>query len=377
MTDSLTYRNDLEESDESLEANYNDPVNFWEQKQRELLTSVVDYNLSGLSDLIVDEVINLDPSYQRRLRWDIRRQSRLIESFLMNVPVPPIFLNEDDYGAYSVIDGKQRITAISDFMRGRLRLEGLKVFHELNGMSIDDLPKVLRRILRTRPTLRAIIILRQSDDEVKFNVFERLNTGGVKLNAQEIRNSAFPGPLNKLVIELSTHREFHELLGIKNRAKSKVYQEMRDAELVLRFFAFKDNWQVFSGGMKRHMDSYMKDNQRISSSKASALEEEFLLAIRLVESAFGPVAFRRWQPERTAWRKQVLAALYDAQMFGLQGYDPSLLKQNQPKIVEGLKSLFSNDDFRSAIDSATNAPTSFRKRISIINNLVENALQDG
>lgn len=116
------YKQDLEETDEVLEASIGDPVDFWEKKQRELVTSVVDYNLQGLTDLVVDKAIDLDPSYQRRLRWDEKRQSKLIESFLMNVPVPPVFLNEDEYGSYSVIDGKQRITAISNFMRGILRL---------------------------------------------------------------------------------------------------------------------------------------------------------------------------------------------------------------------------------------------------------------
>src|SRR5690606_20353372 len=188
--------------------------------------------------LVSDRAIDLNPTYQRRLRWDQKRQSKLIESFLMNVPVPPVFLNEDEYGQYSVIDGKQRITAISEFFRGRLKLKGLEVFHELNDQSFDELPLPLQRALKTRPTLRAVIILRQSDPDVKFNVFQRLNTGGVRLNAQEIRNSAFPGPLNDLILKLSETPRFHKLLGITSKAKSAIYQEMRDAEFVLRFFTF-------------------------------------------------------------------------------------------------------------------------------------------
>src|SRR5690606_6822211 len=104
MADDLDYSRDIEETDETLESNEGDPVDFWEQKQRELVTSVVDYNLQGLTDLVSDRAIDLNPTYQRRLRWDQKRQSKLIESFLMNVPVPPVFLNEDEYGQYSVID---------------------------------------------------------------------------------------------------------------------------------------------------------------------------------------------------------------------------------------------------------------------------------
>lgn len=135
----------------------------------------------------------------------------------MNVPVPPIFLNEDQYGQYSVIDGKQRLTAIHEFLKGHLELTGLEVFSDINGKTIDDLPSNLRQVLRTRPTLRATIILRQSDADVKFEVFQRLNTGGVRLNPQEIRNSTYPGPLNDLILRLSEDRRFHKLLGVTKK----------------------------------------------------------------------------------------------------------------------------------------------------------------
>ena len=148
-----------------------DPVEFWKAKQRELVTSVVDYNLSTLADLIEDKRIDLSPAYQRRFRWDPRRQSLLIESFLMNVPVPPIFLNEDDLGQYSVIDGKQRLNAVYAMLKGRLMLEGLKVFPDINGKSMDDLPRDLQTVLKVRPTIRAVVILRQSDADIKFEVF--------------------------------------------------------------------------------------------------------------------------------------------------------------------------------------------------------------
>jgi hypothetical protein len=105
-------KHDIEESEEILDSIQGDPTDFWEAKQRELVTSVVDYNLGTLAQLVQDGTIDVSPKYQRRFRWDNERQSKLIESFLMNVPVPPIFLNEDQYGQYSVIDGKQRLIDI-------------------------------------------------------------------------------------------------------------------------------------------------------------------------------------------------------------------------------------------------------------------------
>ena len=212
----IKYRQDFEEANDFEET----PINFWEKKQRELLTSVVDYNLSTLSGLIDSKDIDLSPTYQRRFRWDNVRQSRLIESFLMNVPVPPVFLNEDKYGQYSVIDGKQRLTAIHAFLKGRLVLSGLEVFSDINGLNFDQLPSPLQTVIRTRPTVRSVIILRQSDEDVKFEVFNRLNTGGAHLNAQEIRNSTHPGVLNTRILELSVNKKFHKLLGVKIKEKS-------------------------------------------------------------------------------------------------------------------------------------------------------------
>lgn len=200
------YERDIEETDETLDSSTGDPVNFWEKKQRDLVTSTVDYNLSTLSDLVVQNTIDLSPAYQRRFRWDEAKQSKLIELFLMNVPIPPIFLNEDAYGQYSVIDGKQRLHAINEFLRGRLKLRDLKVFADINGLSFDNLPLQLQAVLKTRPTLRGIIILRQSDQDLKFQVFERLNTGGVHLNAQEIRNSTYTGPFNDLLLDFLPKR---------------------------------------------------------------------------------------------------------------------------------------------------------------------------
>nr|WP_274382582.1 DUF262 domain-containing protein [Methylorubrum extorquens] len=173
--------------------------------------------------MIRDETIDLDPTFQRRLRWDVARQSKLIESFLMNVPVPPVFLNEDEYGKYSVIDGKQRLSTIFSFLSNGLVLEKLKVFSDINGNRFSDLPARLRNIIRTRPTVRATIILRQSDSDVKYEVFQRLNTGGARLNPQEIRNNAFHGGLNKLIMQLSESKEFHKALNVKNKYKSAIY----------------------------------------------------------------------------------------------------------------------------------------------------------
>ena len=140
------YKRDFEEPESLLETEpEGEPVDFWEQKQRELVTNVVDYNLGTLADLIGQNVIDLAPKYQRRFRWNTVRQSMLIESFLMNVPVPPIFLNEDEYGKYSVIDGKQRLTAIWRYVSDAFPLLRTAEFSDLGGPRWPALVRPPRR----------------------------------------------------------------------------------------------------------------------------------------------------------------------------------------------------------------------------------------
>jgi hypothetical protein len=373
--DAEGYKNDIEEKvSPEVEGT---PVNFWEAKQRELVISVVDYNLGSLADLIEDKTIDLKPQYQRRERWDAQRQSKLIESFLMNVPVPPIYLNEDRYGKYSVIDGKQRLLSIHAFMRGKLTLTGLEVFKDINGLNIEGLPDQLRQIMRVRPTLRAIIVLKQSDEDVKLQVFRRLNTGGISLNAQEIRNSAYTGPLNDLILQLSESPSFHKLLQIRNRESSRIYKEMRDAEFVLRFFTFREKWESFGGAMGREMDHFMEEHRHAREKLLRDLSADFTGTIEAVDAAFGEHAFRRWMPENRKWRRAVLASLFDAQMFACRGFPSSLLLGNRNKIATALQELFEDRDFRRSIDAATNSPSYFKTRIERIRAILEVSLAGG
>ncbi|MEA2106192.1 MAG: DUF262 domain-containing protein [Bacteroidota bacterium] len=301
--------------------------------------------------------VDLSPHYQRRNRWDIERQSLLIESFLMNVPVPPVFLNEDEYGKYSVIDGKQRITTIKMFLNNKLTLTGLTVFAELNGKKYKDFPLPLQNVIIIRPNLRAVIILRQSDKDIKHEVFQRLNTGGMALNPQEIRNNAFPGKLNDLMMELSQHELFHDVLGIKNKEKSRIYKEMRDVEFVLKYFALKKNMDNYNGNMKLFLDDFMDYNRNPSDIKIKEYKKSFIDAVNKVNTTFGIYAFRRWQPEKSAWRRQVLAALFDSEMLALEKFSYKELEDNRELIVQEFQKLFEDGtQFRYAIDSATNNP---------------------
>ena len=150
----------------------------------------------------------LNPEFQRRHRWDDAKKSKLIESFIMNVPIPPIFLYEDRFSHYEVMDGLQRLTAIKTFYNDKFSLEGLEEWAELNGRKYSNLPDQVRRGIDRR-YLSSIILLQETAktpreaQRLKQLVFERINSGGVKLEPQEARNAIYNGPLNQLCIKLA------------------------------------------------------------------------------------------------------------------------------------------------------------------------------
>ncbi|QYH19239.1 DUF262 domain-containing protein [Corynebacterium aquatimens] len=170
--------------------------------------------------IVEDQIYDLHPSYQREETWSIEKQSKLIESFLMNIPIPPIFLYETSYAQYEVMDGLQRLSTIRNFYQNDLVLTGLEVWAPLNGMTRNDLPEKIRQGIDRR-YLSSVILLTESAKttsaagDLKNEVFSRLNTGGMALNAQELRNAASSGPLSNEISRLvAKSRAFRDLWGI-------------------------------------------------------------------------------------------------------------------------------------------------------------------
>ena len=150
---------------------------------------------------------------------------------------------------------------------------------------------------------------------------------------------------------------------------------MRDVEFVLRYFTFRKTWNSFKGGsMKRMMDSFMSVHQRMTEQNLATMKTDFLNAIQVVKTAFGEHAFRRWEPKKKRWRRQIIASLYDAQMFGCIGFRVEDIEPHQEALIDGLKQLFSDDEFSKAIGAATNNVGNFRTRITKINTLVSNVI---
>jgi hypothetical protein len=344
-------------------------VDRFEKAQDRLVLQQSDLSLETLASMVEAEAIDIKPHYQRRDRWTPDKRSALIESFLLNIPVPPIYLAEDDFGTYSVIDGKQRLTAIRDFMRNQLRLSELETFSQLEDLTFAELPTELRNALQIRPYLRVVTLLKQSDRELKYDVFERLNTGGETLNAQEIRNVAFHGPLNDLIFgELCEEPFLQQQLKItKPEQRSPAYRKMQDAEYVLRYLTLEAGWETFSGDLARSMDDFMEVHQYPSTAELSKFRASFTHALSWCEGLWKEHAFNR--PAAGGWRDQTLAGMYDAEMVAVSRLTDSalqVLKGKRTAVLKTTRQLFAEPRFETAVRQGTNTPSRVRYRIQAL-----------
>ena len=343
-----------------------DIVARFKNAQDALVVQASDLSLASISSMVQSGAIDVQPIFQRRERWDVRKQSALIESFLLNIPVPPVYLAEEEFGKYTVIDGQQRITAISSYIENRFPLTGLNRFDELTGLRFNQLPPELRNSLTVRPYMRAITILRQSEPTTKYEVFHRLNSGGQPLNAQEIRNVLFRGPLNDLVVGLSGEEALRRQLKIRDN-RSPAYRAMVDVEYVVRFLTLHESWRGFSGSLRDSMDSFMAHHVRPSLNELESFRTDFKRALSGCMAIWGANAFKR--PDGPGWRDQALAGMYDAQMIAvaeMSGDQLSEALDRKKEIVAGTRNLFKDPEFESAVRTATNTPSKIFYRVSVM-----------
>lgn len=313
-----------------------DPDEFFAKNAFRIVYQTNNFFLPQIKDLIEKgEVLNLRPEYQRRLRWTTTQKSKLIESLLLNIPVPPVFLYESDAARYEVMDGQQRLNAVKEFLAGDFALSSLTVLEPLNGIRYSRCPPRIKRAL-DRASLSAIVLLLESDSDgaqsklsmtdIRRFIFDRLNTGGTKLNPQEIRNALNPGPLNFGIIELTRGGVFTTIFDIPpyvetdpndyyenpQRQKNALYSSMADCQLVLRYFELKDGENI-RGSMKSMLDRAME--KTLDHGEVVMLKVEYTTRLTFLFELFNRKPFLL--PPDEKGRERVSAALYDSSMVAI------------------------------------------------------------
>lgn len=355
---------DKETSEE--EEPYNIPL-----KDRKLATHPYDFIVRSLHDQIIDNTLILADKYQRRQVWKNVTCSRLIESLMMNVPIPVCYFAELEAGQYSVIDGQQRLAAIHRYINNEYSLSGLKVKPELNGKRFFQLDPENRRLILSR-TIRCIVILKESHPDIRFDVFERLNTSSSQLSTQELRNCIFRGELNDLIRKLSENADFQYIRGVHEPDL-----RMKDNEMILRFFAFYEILPRYRGNLKKFLDDYQKDGMKRNKNDLDDLEKLFLRVIEDVKIVFDKNAFKKYDSQKKTWENSVNRAIYDAVMVCFANANSNEIRSNKNLIYEGLKDLCnSNKEFKAATESATKDRLKVKNRISQFRDMmIRNGIQ--
>ena len=314
-----------------------------------------------IKDTFNNNNYNLHPEYQRRIRWSEQKRSKLIESLIINIPIPPIFLYEYDFDKYEVMDGLQRLSAIIDYYGNKYKLTGLVEWGELNGMYYSDLPEKIKEGIGRRQ-IQTITLLKESAnnldsaDRIKRLVFERLNTGGIKLNGQEIRNALFAGNGNKMCNELSKHKLFRKLWGIAEvnedsflddqeyedddtLLKNNLYKRMGDVELVLRFFSMRF-FNDFNTPLDEFLDNTLINLNSYSNLELKLLKNVFCKSIDNAYKLFLDEAFCFYKGNR--WGNAI-KMIYDPMMQVLSQYSLDNITTNAENNIKKLADFYNNN----------------------------------
>ncbi|MBP5953422.1 DUF262 domain-containing protein [Pseudomonas sp. P42] len=335
-------------------------------------------------DLLLSRIetgaIDLQPDFQRRAGiWNEKQQSRLIESLLLRIPLPTLYAAEDENEDWAIVDGIQRLSTIVRFISPSsiglqpLRLRKLEYLGgDFDDCIFDDLPARLRRRLR-ETELVIHLIKHGTPDEVKFNIFARINTGGMPLSAQELRHALIPGNARITLRRLAESKSFRQATGDSIRD-----ERMADKEMILRFIAFRLSSP--NSYRERDFDRFLSNSMRniniLSSRALKKLEKEFYKAMETAHAIFDNDAFRKRYTLKDS-RYPINKALFETFSVAL-----SLLTEDQHincinnaiHIKKGFIALMRDGDFDSSISQGTGDASKIRRRFSSIKNLImENA----
>lgn len=335
-------------------------------------------------DLLLSRIrthrVDLQPDFQRQAGiWRNKQKSRLIESLLLRIPLPTFYAAENDDEVWAMVDGIQRLTTIAEFIEPEaigaepLRLRDLEYLgHDYDQATFADLPDRLQERLR-ETELIVHVIRRDTPEEVKFNIFARLNTGGLPLTRQELRHALMPGAGRDILRHWADSEVFKEATGYGVRS-----DRMADREMILRFLAFRltDPFTYGDDDFDAFLRKSMRKLDRLGPTEVQVLREEFDKALNAAYEIFGGWAFRKVDRKGGSRRFPINKALFEAiavNLATLSGQEIAVLVKRYRRVEKQFLSLMSDVDFMSAISQGTGDPAKVRRRFTAIDELFRTA----
>ncbi|QOF28093.1 DUF262 domain-containing protein [Mycobacteroides abscessus] len=319
------------------------------------------FSLRNILDQIDEGSLELAPDFQRGKVWKSDQKSLLVESLLLQIPLPAFYFAEDGEGAFRVVDGLQRLSTLHSFVRGgkdAFALRGLEYLKDAEGARFDDLAvQWQRRINNTQLVVN--IIDPTTPTGVMYDIFKRINTGGTPLNAQEIRHCMSKARSRDILKRMTHTKQFSDATRLTDHIR------MNDREVALRFVAF---WLF---GVEEYMEYpvmenflmkatiYLDSKDEISDAKVAELEKTFKASMSKVYALFGENSFRKW-PLESAGRSPVNRALFESWSVAVAGYNLADLKRRKDFIIHAARDRMTNDS--NYIDSITSS-TADRRRV--------------
>lgn len=333
-----------------------------EETRNSLSTDRLDMSFGEIMSMYEREEIIIDPDFQRLFRWDTYQKTRFVESILIGIPVPPIFVAEDELGRWELVDGLQRISTIFSFF-GILRSLPDKnnwimtkgdIASDLENLACKDLPLKFQLNIK-RASCRVEIIKWNSAFDMRYELFNRLNTGGSELTDQEIRNAIFRGVSKDFNSFLRRCAELPEFIAIIQPTERQLEQLYMD-ELVLRFCSLFDYKEELSDNISQHMTAYMKIAVSQPENIAN-LERAFIETLKIL-SPIGKDVFR-------GSNNVFSTSLYDCVTIGISKYIERYSKERTDVIIKKIQELKVSENFRKASGSASASKSRIMKRIEV------------
>lgn len=301
--------------------------------------------------------LEFDSSFQRKAGlWNPIQKSQLIESILLKIPLPTFYFDASDDDNWQIIDGLQRISTLKEFaVEQTLSLSGMEFLKDLNGFKYDSLPRALQRRLE-ETNVYAYIVKPSTPKNVKFNIFKRINTGGLILEAQEIRNALYQGQASSFLLTLSNNKSFK-----KATCNSIKTTRMLDREFCLRYVSFTEqSIDIYTGNLEEYLNFGMEYLGKIKKEKLDEIEKRFARNMDYAYELFGDYAFRRVNNGRRGPVNKAIFEIWSKVINELSDSELDILLKNRDLLKQEFFSLFNDYKFINTIKAADKTSVNFR-----------------